>query len=67
MDDLLALFNQARDKIEEKSEAVQNASTKVQDLQQMGSRLVKSLERKLERIIGKNNRVYNTSQIVRSQ
>lgn len=58
MDKLLALFNQARDKIEEKVESVQNASSEVKDSQQMASSLVKNLERKLERIIGMNSRVY---------
>ena len=66
MNELIELFNQARDKIEEKVKSVQNASTKVQDLKSMAGLLVRNVERKLERIIGKNDRVYSTLQILRS-
>lgn len=55
-DELVELFEQARDRIDEKVESVQNASTKVQDLQSTGDALVKNLQSKLERILGKNER-----------
>ena len=49
----MGLFNQARDKIEDKVESAQNASMKVLDLEDMGNALVKNLQSKLERILGK--------------
>jgi len=49
--DLLELFKQARDRIDEKVESVENASAKVQDLQSIGNALVRNLQRKLERIL----------------
>lgn len=51
VDELLDLFERARDRIGNKVESVQNASTKVQDLQFIGSDLVRDLESKLERIL----------------
>ena len=47
------LYNEARGRIEEKVRAVENASMKVLDLRDMATRLVKNLQRKLERIISK--------------
>ena len=41
-----------RDQINRKVDAVQNASSKVNDLKEMAKDLVKDLDRKLQRVIG---------------
>ena len=53
VEELLELFNKVRDRISEKVVAVQNASSKVADLKKKGKELVKDLDSRLQRIIGK--------------
>lgn len=52
-DELMDLFNQAKESIEDKVEAVKSASKKVVDMKEQAIKLIKSLQKKMTRIISK--------------
>ena len=52
-DELMDLFNQAKESIEDKDEAVRSASKKVVDMKEQAIKLIKSLQKKMTRIISK--------------
>lgn len=54
-DELMDLFNQAKESIEDKDEAVQSASEKVVDMKEQAIKLIKSLQKKMTRIIKVEN------------
>ena len=47
------LFNQAKESIEDKDEAVRKASEKVVNMKEQAIKLIKSLQKKMTRIISK--------------
>ena len=52
-DELMNLFNQAKESIEDKDEAVRKASEKVVNMKEQAINLIKRLQEKMERIISK--------------
>ena len=52
-DELMDSFNQAKESIEDKDEAVKSASKKVVDMKEQAIKLIKSLQKKMTRIISK--------------
>lgn len=54
-DELMDLFNQAKESIEDKDEAVKSASKKVVDMKEQAIKLIKSLQKKMTRIIKVEN------------
>ncbi|RMX57034.1 hypothetical protein pdam_00006173 [Pocillopora damicornis] len=54
-DELMDLFNQAKESIEDKDEAVRSASEKVVDMKEQAIKLIKRLQEKMERIIKVEN------------